>query len=70
MLPEELVRMANQVALFFEAYPDDEALEGVRDHLRKFWDPAMRRELIEIEVSGTLPLRPLVARAVQRLAQA
>lgn len=48
-MPEaDLLRMANQIADFFSAYPEEDATEGVRDHLEKFWTPAMRKELIEI----------------------
>lgn len=48
-MPEaDLLRMANQIADFFAAYPDDDAIDGVRDHLEKFWTPAMRKELVEI----------------------
>ena len=63
MLAEDLVRMANQIAQFFAAYPDDDAIEGVRDHLLKFWDPAMRKELLAIAnglTPTTTPLHVLV----------
>lgn len=70
MQPEELVRMANQIAHFFAAYPDEEAIDGVRDHLVKFWDPAMRKELLSI-AGGLTPtsrqLDPLVLRAAEQL---
>ncbi len=43
---DHLVRMANQIGDFFDAMPDRaEALRGIAEHLRKFWDPRMRREL-------------------------
>ncbi len=40
--------MANQIAQFFAPYPEPEAIAGIRDHLARFWDPAMRRELLVI----------------------
>lgn len=44
---EPLVRMANQIGAFFEAMPDrPEALEGIALHIKKFWDPRMRRQLL------------------------
>ena len=47
MDPHTLVHMANRIGGFFEAFPDrEEALEGVATHLRKFWDPRMRRKLL------------------------
>ena len=71
MLAEDLVRMANQIAQFFSAYPDDDdAIDGVRDHLLKFWDPAMRKELLAIAnglTPTTTPLHLLVLRAVAPL---
>jgi formate dehydrogenase subunit delta len=70
MQADGLVRMANQMAHFFSPYPIDEAVEGVRDHLVKFWDPAMRKELLLI-ASGAVPSAPplhaLVVRAVELL---
>lgn len=45
--PEQtLVRLANRIGDFFSVYPDhQEAVDGVADHLRKFWEPRMRRQL-------------------------
>ena len=43
---QTLVRLANRIGEFFEAFPDRaEAVEGVASHLRKFWEPRMRRQL-------------------------
>ena len=45
---EHLVKMANQIGGFFEAMPDrEEALAGVMQHLRNYWDPRMRRQLLQ-----------------------
>jgi formate dehydrogenase subunit delta len=47
MDPHKLVKMANEIAAFFEAEPVRAvALEAVAGHLRRFWDPRMRRELL------------------------
>ncbi|BDD94398.1 formate dehydrogenase subunit delta [Pandoraea sp. XJJ-1] len=44
-----LVRMANRIADFFESLPDrDEALDEVAAHLHKFWDPRMRAEILAL----------------------
>jgi formate dehydrogenase subunit delta len=44
---ESLLKMANQIGAFFEAMPDrPEALQGIVNHLKKFWEPRMRRELL------------------------
>jgi formate dehydrogenase subunit delta len=63
---DDLVRMANQIAQFFAPYPEEDAVEGVREHLNKFWDPAMRKELLGIANGLTpspTPLNPLVLKA-------
>ena len=66
MQADTLVKMANQIGAFFEAMPDRaEALEGIAGHLRKFWAPAMRRELLaHVDAHGDAQLQPLVAQAV------
>ena len=47
MEPKTLVHMANRIGEFFQAMPDrNEASQGVATHIRKFWDPRMRRELL------------------------
>ncbi len=44
---ERLVTMANDIAAFFRSEPDKaEAARGVAGHVRRFWDPRMRREII------------------------
>ena len=44
---EHLVSMANDIGNFFNAEPDKaEAAKCVASHLRRFWDPRMRREII------------------------
>jgi formate dehydrogenase subunit delta len=45
---EHLVRMANDIGAFFAAEPSGErAASAVRDHLKRFWDPRMRKQMIE-----------------------
>ncbi|VVE00315.1 formate dehydrogenase delta subunit [Pandoraea communis] len=44
-----LVRMANRIADFFESLPDrEEALGEVATHLHKFWDPRMRTQILAL----------------------
>ncbi|WP_088142389.1 formate dehydrogenase subunit delta [Achromobacter xylosoxidans] len=66
-----LIRMANRIGQFFEAMPDrPEALEGVANHIHKFWEPRMRNELLNFLEqnpdgdAGGERLRPLVLEAV------
>jgi formate dehydrogenase subunit delta len=47
MDPHRLVQMANQIGTFFQAEPDRAAaLDGIATHIKRFWDPRMRSELI------------------------
>ena len=68
MSPDKLVRMANQIALFFAAQGAEAAPEHVAAHLRQFWDPRMRRTLLAFATAGGAGLDPVAAAAVARLA--
>jgi formate dehydrogenase subunit delta len=47
MNPQKLVRMANDIASFFESDPDRAVvIDGIAGHLKRFWDPRMRREIL------------------------
>jgi len=62
-----MVHMANQIALFFVSYPHDEALAGVTDHFQKFWEPRMRKQIIEYVAQGGGGLHELALEAVKHL---
>lgn len=63
---EKLVRMAEDIAANVTAGDDVQlTAERTADHLRRFWDPRMRRALIE--AADDLPLSPAVAGAVAQL---
>lgn len=41
-----VVRLANRIGEFFAVFPDrEEAIDGVANHIRKFWEPRMRCQL-------------------------
>ena len=63
-----LVAMANDIAAFFDS-EDDKAVaaEGVRVHLQKFWEPRMRREIIEHVKQGGAGLTPTACSAIKGL---
>ena len=66
--PEKLAHMANQIGDFFKSYPDDTAIEGVREHIAKFWNKKMRDEFYAyIDRKGDSSLKPIVAAAVRKL---
>jgi formate dehydrogenase subunit delta len=64
---ETLVKMANQIGAFFAAEPDRAAaLEGVAGHLGRFWEPRMRRELLQwVDEQDGRGLAPLVLEALR-----
>ena len=67
MNSNNLVSMANQIGDFFKAMPDhDEALDGIADHIKKFWDPRMRRALVaHMDASKGKDIHPFVLQALE-----
>ncbi|MGY9057506.1 MAG: formate dehydrogenase subunit delta [Alphaproteobacteria bacterium] len=64
----DLIRMANQIADFYRVYTEEEAIQGIADHIKSFWDPRMRREFSALIASGaTAELRPIVLTACERI---
>lgn len=65
---EHLVTMANDIGRFFGAEPTPEArAAGVHDHLRRFWDPRMRRQIVAYVRDGGADLSDHVRAAVLQL---
>ena len=71
MNSNNLVSMANQIGDFFAAMPDhNEALDGIADHIKKFWDPRMRRALMQhIDQENGQGLNALVRESLLSRAQ-
>lgn len=72
----KLVRMANQIAMNLDHGKEPEnAIHGTMDHLKRFWTPQMRREIVERYRHGTngdsdvVELSYVAAQAVARLAE-
>ena len=63
-----LVKMANEIGRFFESNPDrNEAIHLVAAHLRSFWEPRMRRQIIDYANTGDGELTPIARAAVLAL---
>ena len=63
-----LVKMANQIEAFFRAEPDREvAVAGIESHIKRFWEPRMRREIIAHCAKGGAGLGELARRAIEKL---
>jgi formate dehydrogenase subunit delta len=66
MKPAKLIKMANQIATFFEAMPNrEQAVKDVAAHIQRSWDPRMRSSLLQyVSESGDAELSPLLRDAL------
>ncbi|MBN9472722.1 MAG: formate dehydrogenase [Bordetella sp. SCN 67-23] len=62
-----LIRMANQIGDFFSTMPDrPQAIADVADHLKRFWEPRMRRALLaHLDAHGDAELNDMARQAVR-----
>jgi formate dehydrogenase subunit delta len=67
MNDQDLVRMANQIADYYRAYPQEEAVAGIGAHIRSFWDPRMRAGLAAHVAAGGKGLSQLALAAGRAL---
>jgi formate dehydrogenase subunit delta len=67
---EKLVYMANQIGKFFASQGHDQAVTGTAEHIKKFWDPRMRKAIFAHLDAGGAGLDPNVRDALQSLADA
>lgn len=67
MWREKIVRMANQIATFFDSMPREEGVAGVAEHINSFWDPRMRSQFFAVVDDGGEGLQPLVLEAAARV---
>ena len=69
MNPEHLVTMANEIRAFFAAAPDREQVaRDIANHLKRYWDPRMRRQIVAQYRQGAEGFHDDVRRAVALLA--
>jgi formate dehydrogenase subunit delta len=67
MSPDKLVYMANQIGTFFHAQTHGHAVDGIAEHIRKFWEPRMREQINAHLDRGGEGLQPEVKAALERL---
>ena len=65
MSHDRLAYMANQIGRFFAHQKEEQAVAAINDHLRKFWDPRMRKQIVA-QLDGAA-LDPRVRQAVEQL---
>ena len=65
---QHLVQMANDIGNFFAAEPDHAAaVDGVAGHIRRYWEPRMRRNLFAMLDAGGEGFSPIARDAVKQL---
>lgn len=68
MKSDNLIWMANKIGEFFETMPDrEEALDDIATHIRKFWEPRMRRALLAaLDTDEASTMRDIVLAALHK----
>ena len=64
---DTLVRMANDISNFFRIQPEDQAVTGTADHIKRFWEPRMRAQMAEHLAHGGAGLNPIARKACERV---
>jgi len=65
--PDKLVTMANQIGKFFASQGEEQELPGIAMHIRKFWEPRMRKAIYAHLDAGGAGLDPKVKAALESL---
>ncbi len=68
---QHIVTMANDIGNFFRAEPDRQvALDGIANHINKFWTRRMRQKLLEYVAQGGDGLDELPRQALGKVSVA
>jgi len=62
-----VVRLGHDLVRNFESLPADQAAVEIATHIRKFWEPRMRQELLARIRWGDVTLHPLLVLAAEGL---
>jgi formate dehydrogenase subunit delta len=67
MNAEKLIKMANQIGMFFSAMPDrQQAINDTAGHLRRTWEPRMRRDFFAyLDAHGTAGLSDILLEVIK-----
>jgi formate dehydrogenase subunit delta len=65
-----LVTMANEIAAFFTGEDSGKASENVANHLRRYWDPRMRKQIVDYLSHGGEGLSPVAKAGVELISRA
>jgi formate dehydrogenase subunit delta len=64
---DNLIEMANRIGEFFDSMPDRaEAVDGVADHIRRFWAPRMRLAILAAldDPAASATMEPILREAL------
>ncbi len=61
------IRLINKVVVHFGYLPTEQAVTEVAEHVRKFWDPRMKRRLFDLVDSEAADLEPVALAATALL---
>lgn len=64
-----LVKMANQISQFFATQSGQPPEQGTHGHIKRFWDPRMRKAIVAHLDAGGAGLKPIARGAVEILKQ-
>lgn len=64
-----LVKMANQISKFFATQSAQPPAQGTAGHLKRFWDPRMRKAIVAHLDAGGAGLEPVARGAIEILKQ-
>ena len=67
MQHEDMLRMANQIASFFNGSGPEAAVKDAAEHINKFWDPRMRAALFAHLDKGGAGLDETIVKAATLL---
>ena len=67
MSADRLIYMANQIGKFFAHQGEAKAVPAIAEHLRLYWEPRMRTEILAHLAEGGAGLDPSVREAISTL---
>jgi formate dehydrogenase subunit delta len=66
---QKMVHQVNEIARFFQAYTEEEAVAGIATHVTKFWERRYKTQLLDYVAAGGEGLHPLAVTALKGLAE-
>jgi formate dehydrogenase subunit delta len=64
-----LVAMVNEIAAFFAGEDPQTAPQNIANHLRRYWDPRMRRQIVEHAGNGGEGLTPVAKAGIELISR-